>query len=55
MMDKSRTNTTPPSILKMTIIEGWMPPTRENYELILTIWQISYPIVSTPESYEEQI
>lgn len=30
----------------MAIIEGWLPPTRENYNLILTVWQIAYPIVS---------
>lgn len=30
----------------MAIIEGWLPPTRENYDLILKVWQISYPIVS---------
>ncbi|KAH6999651.1 3-oxo-5-alpha-steroid 4-dehydrogenase-domain-containing protein [Ilyonectria destructans] len=33
----------------MTIIEGWMPPTRENYELILKIWQISYPIIGSAQ------
>ena len=29
----------------MALIEGWLPPTRENYELILTVWKWSYPIV----------
>ncbi|KAJ3520793.1 hypothetical protein NM208_g13572 [Fusarium decemcellulare] len=31
----------------MAIIEGWLPPTREHYDLILNIWQISYPIVAS--------
>ena len=31
----------------MPIIEGWMPPTRENWELIVNIYQFSYPIVSS--------
>jgi 3-oxo-5-alpha-steroid 4-dehydrogenase 1 len=30
----------------MAIVEGWLPPTQEHYDLILKIWQISYPIVS---------
>jgi hypothetical protein len=30
----------------MSIVEGWMPPTRENYQLILVVWQILYPFVS---------
>lgn len=29
----------------MALIEGWMPPTRENYNLIFRVWQISYPVV----------
>lgn len=29
----------------MSLVEGWMPPTRENYELILTVWKFSMPIV----------
>ncbi|KPM43402.1 hypothetical protein AK830_g3136 [Neonectria ditissima] len=33
----------------MSIIEGWMPPTRENYELILKIWQIAYPIIGSAQ------
>ncbi|KAK7420596.1 hypothetical protein QQZ08_010356 [Neonectria magnoliae] len=33
----------------MSIVEGWMPPTRENYELILKIWQISYPIIGSAQ------
>ncbi|KAK7414198.1 hypothetical protein QQX98_006892 [Neonectria punicea] len=33
----------------MPIVEGWMPPTRENYELILKIWQISYPIIGSAQ------
>ncbi|GFP58520.1 hypothetical protein ACSS6W_005766 [Trichoderma asperelloides] len=28
----------------MSLIEGWYPPTRENYELLLFWWQIGYPI-----------
>ncbi|KAF9767867.1 hypothetical protein IL306_014899 [Fusarium sp. DS 682] len=31
----------------MAIIEGWLPPTRENYDLILKVWQISYPIIGS--------
>ncbi|KAF7563231.1 hypothetical protein G7046_g936 [Stylonectria norvegica] len=33
----------------MALIEGWMPPTRENYELILKIWQIAYPIIGSAQ------
>ncbi|KAH7133147.1 3-oxo-5-alpha-steroid 4-dehydrogenase-domain-containing protein [Dactylonectria estremocensis] len=33
----------------MTIIEGWMPPSRENYDLILKVWQISYPIIGSAQ------
>ncbi len=29
----------------MAIIQDWMPPTRENYELILFLWQF-FPVVS---------
>lgn len=29
----------------MSLIEGWYPPTRENYEHLLFWWQIGYPIV----------
>jgi hypothetical protein len=39
----------------MAIIEGWLPPTRENYDLILKVWQISYPIVSTIKKAREII
>ncbi|KAM0445043.1 hypothetical protein ACHAO4_010023 [Trichoderma viride] len=28
----------------MSLIEGWYPPTRENYERLLFWWQIGYPI-----------
>jgi hypothetical protein len=40
----------------MAIIEGWLPPTRENYNLILTVWQIAYPIVSKSknQTHEKQ-
>ncbi|KAH6896606.1 3-oxo-5-alpha-steroid 4-dehydrogenase-domain-containing protein [Thelonectria olida] len=31
----------------MSLLEGWMPPTRDNYELILTIWKYSYPIIGS--------
>ena len=27
------------------LLEGWMPPSRENWELIVTIWQWAFPIV----------
>ncbi|CAK7234421.1 hypothetical protein SEUCBS140593_008936 [Sporothrix eucalyptigena] len=30
----------------MAVIEGWMPPTRENYELILKLWTF-YPIIAS--------
>lgn len=30
----------------MTLVEGWMPPTRENYEKILLVWKFLYPAVS---------
>lgn len=29
----------------MSLIEGWFPPSRENYELLLHYWQLGYPIV----------
>lgn len=29
-------------------LEGWMPPTRENWEFILKVWQWSFPIVRLP-------
>ncbi|PNY25984.1 Uncharacterized protein TCAP_04080 [Tolypocladium capitatum] len=28
----------------MAIIQGWLPPTRAHYELILKLWQFSYPV-----------
>ena len=31
----------------MALIEGWMPPTRENWETIITVWQFGFPIVSS--------
>ncbi|KAL6901176.1 3-oxo-5-alpha-steroid 4-dehydrogenase domain-containing protein [Trichoderma evansii] len=31
----------------MSLIEGWYPPTRENYELLLFWWQIGFPIGSS--------
>ena len=31
---------------KGSLVEGWMPPTRENYETILFVWQLLYPAVS---------
>jgi hypothetical protein len=30
----------------MSLVEGWYPPSRENYETLLFFWQIGYPIVS---------
>lgn len=30
----------------MAIIEGWFPPSRENYTFITNFFQIAYPIVS---------
>lgn len=32
----------------MALIQDWLPPTRENYELILTMFKFGYPIVSAP-------
>lgn len=29
----------------MAIVEGWLPPTRENWGLLLTFWQFAYPVV----------
>lgn len=29
----------------MSLLENWYPPTRENYEKILLLWQL-YPLVS---------
>ncbi|CRK22622.1 hypothetical protein BN1708_003562 [Verticillium longisporum] len=31
----------------MSLIENWLPPTRENWKTILTVWQISYPILGS--------
>ncbi|CRK28849.1 hypothetical protein BN1723_014196 [Verticillium longisporum] len=31
----------------MSLIEHWLPPTRENWKTILTVWQISYPILGS--------
>ncbi|KAH7320751.1 hypothetical protein B0I35DRAFT_351366 [Stachybotrys elegans] len=31
----------------MSLIEGWLPPTRQNYELILNLWQFGYPVVGS--------
>ncbi|KAF6806642.1 steroid 5 alpha-reductase [Colletotrichum sojae] len=31
----------------MAIIEGWLPPSRENYTLISTVFQIAYPIIGS--------
>ncbi|OAR02489.1 hypothetical protein LLEC1_05566 [Akanthomyces lecanii] len=30
----------------MAIVQDWLPPTRENYETLLFIWQFVYPIAS---------
>lgn len=30
----------------MALLEGWLPPTREHYDLILKIWQFLFPAVS---------
>lgn len=30
----------------MAIVQDWLPPTRENYETLVFIWQFLYPIVS---------
>lgn len=29
----------------MALIEGWLPPTRAHYGLILKLWQFAYPAV----------
>lgn len=39
----------------MSLIEGWYPPTRENYERLLFWWQIGYPIVSSESLMIEKI
>ncbi|KAK5992034.1 hypothetical protein PT974_05430 [Cladobotryum mycophilum] len=31
----------------MAIVESWLPPTRENYELILLLWQFAYPFIGS--------
>uniref|UniRef100_L2FIB5 Steroid 5 alpha-reductase n=1 Tax=Colletotrichum fructicola (strain Nara gc5) TaxID=1213859 RepID=L2FIB5_COLFN len=31
----------------MALVEGWLPPTRENWQLLSTVWQISYPIIGS--------
>jgi hypothetical protein len=28
------------------LVEGWMPPSRENYELILFFWKFGFILVS---------
>ena len=30
----------------MAIVEGWCPPTRENWELLVYLWQF-FPLVCT--------
>lgn len=39
----------------MTLIEGWMPPSRENWEIILKVWQYGFPIVSNSRSWREVV
>ncbi len=29
----------------MAIIDGWLPPTRAHYDLILRVWQFAFPPV----------
>lgn len=29
----------------MAIVQDWLPPTRENYETLIFIWQFLYPFV----------
>ncbi|KAM3506705.1 hypothetical protein MY11210_007442 [Beauveria gryllotalpidicola] len=31
----------------MAIVQGWLPPTRENYETLVFIWQFLYPILGS--------
>ncbi len=31
-----------------TLLEDWMPPSRENWRLLLTIFQWAFPIVCIP-------
>lgn len=33
----------------MALIENWYPPSKENYELVLFIWQF-FPLVNTDPS-----
>ncbi|KAL0941563.1 steroid 5 alpha-reductase [Colletotrichum truncatum] len=35
----------------MALIEGWLPPTRQNWQLLSTIWQISYPIIGSAQYF----
>ncbi|KAK2028602.1 3-oxo-5-alpha-steroid 4-dehydrogenase [Colletotrichum zoysiae] len=31
----------------MALIEGWLPPTRENWETITTVWQFAWPVIGS--------
>ncbi|WYZ36981.1 hypothetical protein EsH8_II_000487 [Colletotrichum jinshuiense] len=31
----------------MSLVEGWLPPTRENWELVTTVWQLSWPVIGS--------
>lgn len=29
----------------MTLIEGWLPPTRQNYDILMKLWTYGFPFV----------
>ncbi|KAJ3472062.1 hypothetical protein NLG97_g11321 [Lecanicillium saksenae] len=31
----------------MAIVQDWLPPTRENYETLVFIWQFLYPFIGS--------
>ncbi|ODA80557.1 hypothetical protein RJ55_03516 [Drechmeria coniospora] len=31
----------------MALVEDWLPPTREHYEIILRVWQLAYPVLGS--------
>lgn len=38
----------------MAIVQDWLPPTRENYETLVFIWQFLYPIVRLPLLFQRK-
>lgn len=35
----------------MALVQGWIPPTRQNYDLLLYTWQVAFPLVSVAWSF----